>query len=109
MGRGRRWAWRVAELSSCPPARPRYRSFGVVLWELATWEIPWRNVSPWTVVAQLMNGGRLSLPAADSLPGAAADNAAFAHLLPSFFALIKRCWAQNQVRRRGRPTSHAAG
>lgn len=67
--------------------------------------MPWGKASPWTVVGQLMNGGRLALPplagAADAaaLPGAAADNAAFAPQLPALAALIQRCWAQEQAAR----------
>ncbi|KAI7839821.1 hypothetical protein COHA_006442 [Chlorella ohadii] len=73
-------------------------SYGVVMWELLTWDIPWNKVSPWTVVATVMNGGCLSMPPLDDpaqpLPGTAADNAAFAPHLPAYIALIKRCWAQ---------------
>jgi serine/threonine protein kinase len=78
-------------------------SYGVVLWELLTWEIPWNKVSPWTVVATLMNGGTLAMPPLDDatqpLPGSAADNATFAPHLPAYTALIKRCWAHNQFDR----------
>lgn len=84
---------RPPSLASCgeqplrpPAARP--------VPQLMSWEIPWSKVSPWSVVAQLLNGGRPALPAYEELPGGAADNAAFRPALPAYEALVRACWAQ---------------
>lgn len=77
--------------ASCQPPLPSR--------QLMTWDIPWNKVSPWSVVAQLMQGGRPALPAFEGLPGAAADNAAFRPSMPAYTALVQRCWAQDQGER----------
>lgn len=76
-------------------------SFGVVLWELLTWAIPWQKQSPWTVVAQVLGGKRLAIPPTEQLPGSPPDNAAFAQQLPGYLELVNRCWAQDPADRPG--------
>lgn len=47
-----------------------------------------------------MAGTRLPVPeAAAELPGAAADNAAFAASLPAYAVLVRSCWAQDPAER----------
>ncbi|KAL4422446.1 hypothetical protein ABPG75_008643 [Micractinium tetrahymenae] len=67
-------------------------SFGVVLWELMTWQLPWGTAKPWKIINLVLNGGRLELPPRDSLPGD--DTPAFTGL-DRYVALVKRCWAHN--------------
>lgn len=67
--------------------------------QLATWDIPWRNVGPWSVVAQVMEGRRLPIPAYADLPRGGPDAATFEAVYPSFTALIARCWQHNQLDR----------
>lgn len=73
-------------------------SFGVVLHELLTWEIPWTGVDFWEIVSRLMCGERLPIPPVESLPGP--DAPRFAGL-PAYLALMQRCWAQEPERRPG--------
>ncbi|KAL4436097.1 hypothetical protein ABPG77_005545 [Micractinium sp. CCAP 211/92] len=67
-------------------------SFGVILWELLTWQLPWGTAKPWKIINLVLNGGRLEVPSRDSLPGD--DTPAFTGL-DRYVALIKRCWAHN--------------
>ena len=68
-------------------------SFGVVMWELLTWDLPWGVTNPWQVVTMVMEGGRLSIPSRDALPGP--DTGAFQGL-DDYIELMRRCWAQIQ-------------
>ncbi|KAL4430022.1 hypothetical protein ABPG77_004392 [Micractinium sp. CCAP 211/92] len=73
-------------------------SFGIVMWELLTWELPWSTTGPWQLVNLLMNGGHLEIPPREELPGA--DTPSFEGL-DAYIQLMKRCWAQNQYDRPG--------
>ncbi|PRW61246.1 Serine threonine- kinase CTR1 [Chlorella sorokiniana] len=71
-------------------------AFGVCLWELLTWQLPWQAANPWQVVAAVTRGDRLPLPSSAELPGP--------HRLPppqykAFLALLVRCWAQHPAER----------
>ncbi|KAL4517811.1 hypothetical protein Ndes2437B_g03932 [Nannochloris sp. 'desiccata'] len=65
-------------------------SFGVVLWELLTWKLPWSDTpTVWNIVGNVLKGGRPALPPRAELPGLKpSDN------LDAYTALIQRCWAQ---------------
>ena len=52
-----------------------------------------------SVVAQVMEGRRLPIPAFGDLPRGGPDAAAFEAVYPSFSALIARCWRHNQYDR----------
>lgn len=71
-------------------------AFGVVLWELLTWELPWEGQNPWSLVSMIINGGRLTIPPRAELPGP--DAKTFAGL-DGYLALLQRCWAQNEFER----------
>ncbi|KAI3427397.1 hypothetical protein D9Q98_010312 [Chlorella vulgaris] len=68
-------------------------AFGVVMWELLTWELPWTDaeVTPWQLVRQLSAGARLQLPPRAVLPGGNAG--AFAGL-DQYELLMQQCWAE---------------
>jgi serine/threonine protein kinase len=68
-------------------------SFGVVMWELMTWDLPWGVTNPWQVVTVVMEGGRLSIPTRDNLPGPDTDSF---EGLDDYIGLMKRCWAHIQ-------------
>lgn len=68
-------------------------SYGVVMWELMTWDLPWGVTNPWQVVTVVMEGGRLSVPSRADLPGP--DNFSFGGL-EDYISLMQRCWSQIQ-------------
>ncbi|KAK2078096.1 hypothetical protein QBZ16_003964 [Prototheca wickerhamii] len=67
-------------------------AFGMVLWELLTWELPWAGDGPWQVVALVNEGGRPAIPERAALPG---PDTRDWEGLDGFTDLIRRCWAQN--------------
>ncbi|EFN55433.1 hypothetical protein CHLNCDRAFT_31062 [Chlorella variabilis] len=71
-------------------------SWGVVMWELLTFQLPWPHVSPWGLVGKLMDGMRLKIPAKEELPGP--DTQRFAGL-DDYVGLLQRCWAQDPAER----------
>lgn len=69
-------------------------AFGVILWELLTWEKPWKGVQPLAIIDAVLAGARLPIPSEADLPGPAG--------LPDvarYVALIERCWAQEPAHR----------
>ncbi|EFN52529.1 hypothetical protein CHLNCDRAFT_36848 [Chlorella variabilis] len=71
-------------------------SFGTVLWELLTWQLPWEGVNLYQLVFMVSRGERLAIPPADQLPGVdqlPADEHA------AYVSLIRRCWAQETSER----------
>ena len=73
-------------------------AFGVVLWELLTFELPWFKDNPWSVAHTVGNGGRLTIPNRWDLPGL--DTNQFSRL-DDYLDLMQRCWAQNPYDRPG--------
>lgn len=71
-------------------------SFGVVLWELLTWQMPWEGRNGFHVVHAVCEGERLALPSRESLPGASPPDPAS---LAAYVALMRRCWAQDPAAR----------
>ena len=65
-------------------------SFGVVLWELLTWEVPWHGMGIWQVTAAVTTGERLAVPPAHQLPG---PSCPAPDVLQRYVALMQRCWA----------------
>ncbi|KAI7839198.1 hypothetical protein COHA_007087 [Chlorella ohadii] len=75
-------------------------SFGIVLWELLTWQLPFGPANPWHLVAHVLAGGRLDVHPIDALPGP--DTAAFGGGgLEGYLALMRCCWAQAPEQRPG--------
>ena len=66
-------------------------AFGVILWELMTWELPWGTSNPWGIVGQITTGQRLPIPPANELPGPESGSWP---KLGDYIALMNRCWAQ---------------
>ena len=67
-------------------------AFGIVLWEMLTWQLPWAGANPWQVVTVVAEGGRLEIPGRQQLPGNDTDSF---QGLDGYIGLIRRCWAQN--------------
>jgi len=72
-------------------------SFGVVMWELLTWNIPWEGANTWAIVGAISNGGRLKVPDVKDLPGEK-DTADFKGL-GDYIGIMERCWDQDPAKR----------
>ncbi|PRW51177.1 Serine threonine- kinase CTR1 [Chlorella sorokiniana] len=73
-------------------------SFGLVLFELLTWRLPWTltNVTPFKLGATIRQGGRPDVPPRNQLPGP--DTAGWAGL-DAYLQLMRDCWAQQSADR----------
>jgi serine/threonine protein kinase len=63
-------------------------SFGIVLWELLTWQEPWAGVNSFQILISLGDGSRPQIPAAEELPGQLGAPAAVA----DYIRLLQECW-----------------
>ncbi len=70
-------------------------SFGVILWELLTWRLPWHGTNQFQVMRLVLNGGRPAIPGPEEVQGGG-----FAGL-GDYVALMQRCWAQEPQDRPG--------
>lgn len=53
-----------------PTAASDAFSYGVVLWELLTWRLPWDTTAlTWQIAAAVAGGKRLEVPPREALPG----------------------------------------
>jgi serine/threonine protein kinase len=90
--------WLAPEVLAGKPTAPANDvfSFGVVLWELLTWQLPWGAEAPWAIAAKVGAGGRPELPDRSDLPGP--DGATWAGL-DEYTALLQSCWSQDAAER----------
>lgn len=65
-------------------------SYGMVLWELLTWQQPWDdpNMNDYQIMASIKEGQRPEIPPWDQLPGAPGLG------LDRYIRLMQCCWAQ---------------
>jgi serine/threonine protein kinase len=69
-------------------------SFGIIMWEFLTWQVPWHDMGPWQVVAMVTEKAlRPDIPPPEAMPSAGF------HGLPQYIALMQACWAQNPEER----------
>jgi serine/threonine protein kinase len=61
-------------------------SFGIVLWELLSLQLPWGRMAMWSIVGEVLAGKRLPVPPPEACPG-------FGSYAP-YVALLQACWAQ---------------
>ncbi|KAL4433813.1 hypothetical protein ABPG75_000254 [Micractinium tetrahymenae] len=71
-------------------------SFGVILYELLTWQLPWGGMAPFKIMQAVLAGQRPVVPPLDALPGP--DGASFAGL-DSYMQLMRDCWADSPAER----------
>ncbi|KAI3427342.1 hypothetical protein D9Q98_010259 [Chlorella vulgaris] len=74
--------------------------FGVVLWELLTFHLPWCNApeasNPWQLARLVLGGARLPVPPPDLLPG---PDVLPEGPLQCYVELMQRCWEANPAER----------
>ena len=91
-----RWLAPEVLLGQRPSKASDVFSFGVVLWELLTWQLPWAESSVHLVAIKVSEGQRLPIPPPQGLPGPKPDDPA---KLNAYIGLMERCWAQNPTDR----------
>lgn len=76
-------------------------AFGVILWELMTWDVPWAGVAVDQIMQLKRNGGHLDISSSPNslaaLPGAKSDKAAFQRVAVRYIDLIKQVWTARGV------------
>jgi hypothetical protein len=64
-------------------------AFGVVMWELLCWDVPWMGMTDWQIVGAVRDsGGRPPVPPVGKLPGGGFPG------LQAYLNLMRRCWEQ---------------
>lgn len=89
--------WLAAEVLSGdrPTAAADVYSFGIVLWELLTWKLPWFDTpTVWNIVGNVQKGSRPTLPSKSELPGLNPSDS-----IDAYVTLMQRCWAQDPAAR----------
>ncbi|DBB01174.1 hypothetical protein WJX77_003342 [Trebouxia sp. C0004] len=62
-------------------------SFGVILWELLTWQLPWADLGPFQIMVAIAERQRRPpIPAQSDLPGGTFPG------LPAYLDLMQACW-----------------
>lgn len=85
--------WQAPEVLQGQPATllSDVYSYGVVMWEMLTWEVPFASENQWQIMRYVAEGGRLSVPPLQQLPGM--ETAQFTGL-QAYIQLMNNCWAQ---------------
>ncbi|KAK9814855.1 hypothetical protein WJX73_000289 [Symbiochloris irregularis] len=69
-------------------------SFGIILWELITWRLPWHDCGPWQVVALVTEGHqRPDVPTREASRGTGFEG------YDAYCSLMRDCWAQEATDR----------
>jgi serine/threonine protein kinase len=69
-------------------------SFGICMWELLTWQVPYWEYGPWQVVAMVTeNAKRPEVPPHEELPTGTFSKEG------EYLALMHECWAQDPAQR----------
>ena len=74
-------------------------SFGIIMWELLTWQLPWAGTGAHAIPVKVVQGDRPAVPDRGRLPGP--DNHAFREGLYAYIALMCRCWSDDPRDRLG--------
>ncbi|KAI3436086.1 hypothetical protein D9Q98_002144 [Chlorella vulgaris] len=66
-------------------------AFGLVMFELLTWQLPWGNAPHYRIAQMVIGGTRPQVPARESLPGPDLPDA---HSFEAYCNLMRECYAQ---------------
>ncbi|GAB4822572.1 hypothetical protein N2152v2_009618 [Parachlorella kessleri] len=85
--------WLAPEVLEGQPAtlQSDVYSFGIVLWEVLTWDVPFANDNHFQLIKHVAAGGRPLIPTRHKLPGREGGEAGG---LDDYIGLMQRCWAQ---------------
>lgn len=73
-------------------------AYGIILWEILTWQQPFHHLNIHRVGLHVLEGGRPEVPPISELPGS--DTPQFAlHGLDAYLRLMRRCWAADPAAR----------
>ena len=72
-------------------------SFGVVMWEVLSCDLPWRSINEWSIVGSVQRGQRLPIPQLQEIPGPQPSDA----LYRRYVSVMERCWSQVASNRPG--------
>ncbi|KAL3162493.1 hypothetical protein ABBQ32_010154 [Trebouxia sp. C0010 RCD-2024] len=71
-------------------------SFGLILWELLTWQLPWADLGPFQIMVAIAEKQRRpAIPPESELPGGSFSG------LPAYLDLMQACWAGEPQQRPG--------
>jgi hypothetical protein len=70
-------------------------AFGIVLWELLTWQLPWVDGNAFQIMRSIAAGGRPPIPAPADLP----DSGGVFPGLEGYIQLMQQCWTQEPAER----------
>lgn len=73
-------------------------SFGMVMYEILVYDVPFRNRNEWAIVGLVQTGDRPEIPAVDELPRSPGDTLIG---IENYIELMKRCWSQDTRERPG--------
>ncbi|KAL4452237.1 hypothetical protein ABPG75_007899 [Micractinium tetrahymenae] len=69
-------------------------SFGICMWELLTWQVPWGEYGPWQVVAMVTeSSARPEVPPPEELPTGSFGGEG------DYLQLMQECWSQDPAAR----------
>ncbi|DBA83679.1 TPA: hypothetical protein ACH3X1_006228 [Trebouxia sp. C0004] len=70
-------------------------SFGIILWELMTWDMPWEELNFFQIMLRLQAQDRPEIPPLHTLPGQPLPGIA------DYVKLMQACWSQDPSKRPG--------
>ncbi|DBB05340.1 TPA: hypothetical protein ACH3X3_010560 [Trebouxia sp. C0006] len=69
-------------------------SFGIILWEMMTWRLPWDDLNPFQIMLVLtQQRDRPEIPPLDTLPGQPLPD------IEDYIGLMQDCWSEDVLKR----------